>query len=214
MDEILPGVWHWTAPHPNIGGKPVSSYWLEDGGVLVDPLIPSDAGLEWFATRPTPPTAIVLTSRHHYRASGSFRERFSCVVHVPREGLHEFKDRQPVSTYEHGEELPGGLRAFQIGVLCPDDYGLHRPTSRSLWLADAVVRCYDPAARPGWVLDQLMDEPEQTKVKLLQTLGRVLRELEFDHVLLAHGMPMVGDGRAKLEELIASGGRTATDAFA
>lgn len=214
MQEILPGVWHWTAPHPSLGGKPVSSYWLEPSGVLIDPLVPDDVGLDWFAVRSTPPSAIVLSNRHHYRSSGAFRERFGCVVHVPREGLDAFTDRQPVTPYDNGAELPGALRAFQIGALCPDDYALLDPGSRALWIADAVVRGYAADARPGWVLDQLMDEPEHTKAKLLEALGRALTRLDFEHVLLAHGLPLIGDGRAKLQTLTESGGRTATDAFA
>src|SRR5205807_2955515 len=51
MQEILPGVFHWTARHPRIHIE-VSSYWLEDGGVLIDPLVPPQEGLEWFANRP------------------------------------------------------------------------------------------------------------------------------------------------------------------
>ena len=39
MQEVLQGIWHWTADHPNLGIV-VSSYWLEEGGVLIDPLVP------------------------------------------------------------------------------------------------------------------------------------------------------------------------------
>ena len=46
MDEILPGVWHWTAEHPNIHQR-VSSYYLEDAGAVVDPLLP-EGGVEAF----------------------------------------------------------------------------------------------------------------------------------------------------------------------
>ena len=38
MDEILPGVWHWATQHPSIH-QPVSSYYLRDAAVLVDPLL-------------------------------------------------------------------------------------------------------------------------------------------------------------------------------
>jgi hypothetical protein len=40
-------------------------------------------------------------------------------------------------------------------------------------------------------------------------LARVLRDLDFEHVLLAHGGPLVADGRAQLQELVSCGGRTA-----
>jgi len=44
MQEVLPGVFHWTASHPGIRSE-VSSYWLQDPGVLMDPLVPPEQGL-------------------------------------------------------------------------------------------------------------------------------------------------------------------------
>jgi len=43
--EIRPGVLHWTAAHPKIRIE-VSSYWLADAKVLLDPLLPT-GGLAW-----------------------------------------------------------------------------------------------------------------------------------------------------------------------
>lgn len=83
MQEIIPGILQWTAIHLNIHSE-VSSYWLDDGGVLIDPLVPPEEGLEWFAERPTPPSAILLANRHDYRESGRFAERFGCTVHCNR----------------------------------------------------------------------------------------------------------------------------------
>ena len=51
MDEIVPGVFHWTTIHERIG-REVSSYYLAgpEGAVLIDPRVP-DEGLAWFETR-------------------------------------------------------------------------------------------------------------------------------------------------------------------
>ena len=38
MNEILPGIYHWTAAHPKIKVE-VSSYYLADECVLIDPLV-------------------------------------------------------------------------------------------------------------------------------------------------------------------------------
>jgi hypothetical protein len=54
-----------------------------------------------------------------------------------------------------------------------------------------------------------MDDPERTKQGLLQAFARLLERYEFEHLLLAHGGPIIGDGRRGLQELIAAGGRTA-----
>jgi hypothetical protein len=58
-----------------------------------------------------------------------------------------------------------------------------------------------------------MDDPPQTKRGLLDAFERVLRDYDFQHLLLAHGLPLIGDGRAQLEEFVRCGGRTATGAF-
>jgi hypothetical protein len=54
-----------------------------------------------------------------------------------------------------------------------------------------------------------MDDPPGTKRHLLDAFARLLEELDFEHLLLAHGGPVIGDGRAQLQELVDCGGRTA-----
>jgi hypothetical protein len=210
MQEVLPGVFHWTAIHPRIHFE-VSSYWLEDGGVLVDPLITSDAELEWFAARAMPPAAIVLSNRHHYRESARFVERFAPTVYCPSAGLHEFTHGEPVTGFEPGEALPGGIVACEVGGICPDDMALHLPAKLAIVFADGVVRG-GPEGQTGplgFVPDMLMDDPPQTKQHLLDSFARLLADLEFEHLLLAHGGPVIGDGRAQLQEFVSAGGRTA-----
>jgi hypothetical protein len=214
MDEILPGIWHWITPNPNIGDTLVSSYWLEQSGVLIDPLLSEQVDLDWLAARPTPPQAVVLANRHHYRDSGAVHERFGCRVHVPNAGLHEFADREHVVGYEPGSELPGGLSAFVVGSLSPDEDGLFLGSASAIWIGDTIVRSMtDRCGRIGWVPDSLMDDPDETKAGLLQAFSEVLADYQFEHLLLAHGLPLIGDGRAELERLVSDGGRTAPGAF-
>ena len=89
MEEILPGIHHWTALHPRIGQR-VSSYYVEPAGILIDPMAPED-GLGFFEELDLPPQQIVLTNRHHYRDSDRFREAFGCVVRASDPGLHKFE---------------------------------------------------------------------------------------------------------------------------
>ncbi|HEX3618097.1 MAG TPA: hypothetical protein VHU61_16255 [Solirubrobacteraceae bacterium] len=214
MNEIIPGVWHWTTPNSNIGNTLVSSYWLDEPAVFIDPLLPADAGAAWFESRPLPPQAIVLSNRHHYRDSGQIHERFGCQVHVPAAGLHEFSDRDHVVGYEPGDELPGGLVAFVVGSLSPDEHGLLLAPAAAIWLGDTIVRSMtDPESRIGWVPDSLMDDPQATKAGLLAAFTRVLEQYDFEHLMLAHGLPLVGDGRDQLEQLVRDGGRSSEDAF-
>ena len=50
----------------------------------------------------------------------------------------------------------------------------------------------------SFVPDELMDEPEQTKRGLKEAYARLAGELEFEHLLTAHGAPVVGGARDEL----------------
>jgi len=63
------------------------------------------------------------------------------------------------------------------------------------------------------VPDSLMTDPEETKRGLLAAFERILSDYEFDHLLLAHGLPLVGNGRAELEQFVREGGSGARGAF-
>lgn len=210
MREILPGLFHWTARHPKIHIE-VSSYWIEGCGVLLDPLVPPDVGLDWFADRRTPPAVVILTNRHHYRESNLFAARFGCPVRCVSAGMHEFTHGERVTPFEFGDELPGNLVAVEIDAICPDDTGVHCASGRWIAFADGVVRGGPHGAKDtlGFVPDVLMDDPPETKRRLLDAFKRSLAQLEFEHVLLAHGDPLIGCGRAALDEFVRAGGRTA-----
>jgi Metallo-beta-lactamase superfamily len=210
MQEVLPGVFHWPSVHPKLGIE-VSSYWLDDGGVLIDPLVPSDVGVEWFQTRLQAPSAIVLSNRHHYRDSARFVERFGCPVLCNSAGLHEFTHGERVEGFQPGDELLGGIHTHEVGCICPDETALHLPAKRALVLADGVVRGgpQGQVGPLGFVPDGLMDDPADTKQALLSAFARLLDELDFEHLLLAHGGPLIGDGAGQLREFIDGGGRTA-----
>jgi len=187
------------------------SFWLDDDGVLIDALMPEE-GIEWFTERPTPPTAIVLSGRHHYRGSTRFIEAFDCgPVHVPAAGMHDFTDgTRPAVGYEPEAELPGGLMAVEIGVLSPDDNALYLPRLRALWFADSVVRSPEDGAEAplGFVPDSLMDDPADTKQGILDAVAAIIDRYEVENVLMAHGGCVIGHGNEKLRELVATGGRT------
>jgi hypothetical protein len=194
MEEIAPGVWHWTARHPKIGID-VSSYFLVGPAVLLDPLAPRE-GLERLQEL-GPPREILLTNRHHYRGSDELVERFGCTVRAPRVGMHEFTRGERVEPYDFGETLAGGaVVVHEVGGICPDESALHAPAASSLAVADGVIQ-YGGLA---FVPDGYMDDPEDTKAALKRAYARLADELEFDHLLTAHGEPLVGGAREALRE--------------
>jgi hypothetical protein len=194
MEEISPGLWHWTARHPRIGIE-VSSYFIPQHGLLLDPLIPPE-GVERLEELARPHEAL-LTNRHHWRDCGKLVERFGCTVRAPRTGMHEFDETQPVTPYDFGESLvDGAVTVHEVGVLCPDESALHIPSVSALAVADGVTHY----GELRFVADDLMDDPEETKAGLKAAYARLADELEFENLITAHGDPLVGGARAALRD--------------
>ena len=198
MQEIAPGIFHWTTFRDTIGQR-VSSYYVEPAGVVIDPMVPAE-GLDAFDGHDRPQQAL-LTIRHHYRGCDEFVEHFGLTVACARSGLHEFEgtDRQ-VEAFDPGDEVAPGIVAVGTDAISDDDTTFHiAHGGGALSFGDGLVR--PPGAGVGFVPDYLMDEPEQTKQRLLDAY-RGLLERDFEHLLFAHGEPLVGDGRAALKEFV------------
>ena len=195
--QIVRGLFHWTAMHPEIHIR-VSSYYLARERVLIDPLLPSPGGLEWLE-RHGPPEHILLTNRLHSRHSAKLVAAFGCTVWCHRSGLHDLGPELKACSFDAGDALPGGVRSFKIGVLCPDESALLLPRVRAMAVADGVIR--DGNGPLSFVPDEfLVDVPSQAQpVKRgLKAAYRRLAEEEFEHLLMAHGNPWLHDGRATL----------------
>jgi len=193
MDQIAPGIHHWTAPHPNIGVD-VSSYWIPDLKLLLDPLAVPDEVDDI--------DCILLSCRHHIRDSLEAAERFDATIQAPRSGMHEFGDDTPIQPYNFNESILGGaVTAHEVGGLSPDETALHIPSVRALAIADGAMRYGDEL---HFVPDQYMDDPEKDKEDLKRGFGELADQLDFDVLLLAHGTPYPSGGRDALRRFAES----------
>ncbi|MDX6642542.1 MAG: hypothetical protein QOD76_504 [Solirubrobacteraceae bacterium] len=198
MREILPGLFHFSAIHERIK-LPVSSYYAPALSLVIDPMLPAE-GIDWFREH-GPPANILLTNRHHYRHSGDFVDAFGCTVGCHRAGLHEFSADQPVEPFDFGDEPVPGVVALEVDSICPEETALELRPKRAIALADGLVRWPDDDGPLSFVPDELIgDHPDAVRRGLLEAFTRLL-ELDFDHLLLAHGGP-VEDGKAALRKFV------------
>jgi hypothetical protein len=177
MDEVLPGIVHWSVVHPNTG-MPAHSHYLVETHTVLDPMVPAE-GLGWFE-RLGDPERVVLTNRHHLRDAERFADAYGCPILVHPEGFHEFVGGPVVEPLEPGDEPAPGVRVREVGAICPDEVALHI------------------AEGPG----ALGDDPEAVKSGLRAAYRRLCDELEFDVLLLAHGDPIPSGGRAALAAFV------------
>jgi hypothetical protein len=205
MKEIAPGVWSWSARHPGIGAE-VHSCFLAAEGLLIDPMEPP-GGVDRIGEI-APPAAILLTNRHHYRASGRFREAYGVPVRCHRAGLHEFTKGEVVEPFEFGDRFAGGALAVPIGALCPEETAFAVDREGGIVaLGDSVVR-WEPRGPLGFVPDVHMgEEPDAVKRGLAESLRRLL-ERPCTTLVLAHGEPITPGGREALLGLLEGKGGT------
>ena len=200
MKEIVPGILHWTAFHEGIGFD-VSSYFVERGATLIDPMLPP-GGVEAFRGRE--PEVILLTNRHHYRHSDRFVEAFGCPVRCHAAGLHEFEGGPEVEGFSFGDDVASGILALEVGALTPEETAFHVDAGpRALSFGDAVIN--EPGEGLGFVPDKYIgDDPEGVKEGLRESFRRLLAH-DFDALLIAHGEPVPKGGKAALLEFAAGG---------
>jgi hypothetical protein len=195
IHEVLPGVLHWTARHRSAGLESGSHYLVEEG-ILIDPIAPPE-GLQWFDGEKI--GEILLTNRHHTRSAFDLQDRLGVTIRASRTGMYELPaDR--VLPYEFDDELSAGIRPHAISETWPDETALEIPRHRAVAIADGVIN-YDGL---GFFADFLLgDDPEAEKQRLRNGFARLAAEVDFDHLLLAHGTPILGDGRERLRRFAA-----------
>jgi hypothetical protein len=197
MNEIAPGIFHWTATHPDIGMS-VSSHYVAPAGIVIDPLEPED-GMGFFDDLDVAPQQIVLTSGLHWRHSDRFRDRYGATVRAPVAAARRYegtrgRDFEP---FDDGDELAPGVTAVEVGGIAPDDYALHiQHGPGALLLADAVMRYGETL---GFFPDNLWGDPGREQAAVRDSLrGLVTRDFEL--LLFAHGEPLLTGGREALRE--------------
>ncbi len=194
MEEILDGVFHWKAVHPRIKIE-VGCHFVAGSGTAIDPLLPAE-GIEWFDGRDV--QRVVLSNRHHLRHAPEIAERFGCPILCHEAGLHEFEAGPRVDGFAFGDRLAGDIVALEMDAICAEDTVLRiEAGGGALLFADSLIN----HGEVGFVPDNLIGEdPEAVKRRVRERAAALLDE-EFEHLLFAHGDPLIGGGREALRAI-------------
>ncbi len=202
LEEVLPGVAHWTTFHEGIRDR-IHSHLHVPSATLLDPRVPDEGGVEAVAALARP-ERVVLSNRHHLRHARAFVAAFGCEVLCHDAGLHEFAGGggPAVRGFGFGAVLAPGVTALEVGVLTPEETAVHLDAGPgALLFADAVV--HPGGGDLAFVPDPLLgDDPAAVKAGLRRAFARLLAERSFDALLFAHGEPLPSGGRAALERFV------------
>ena len=200
-EEIAPGLFWWTAPHPDFdahAGRGGSEDWAEEVGstmyeapdavALIDPLLPSGDREQFLRTLDARiagrPVTILTTNRWHRRDREELAERYRSTTSRAWNAVPPGVVPRPLrGAAETMYWLPGAAALVAGDRLLGDGAGGLRLPPQS-WLEDTQVD------RPG-----------------LAGLMRPLLELPIERVLVSHGEPVLHDGRAAVARAIAEASR-------
>jgi hypothetical protein len=113
--------------------------------------------------------------------------------------MHEFTPRDQVVPFDFGDELPGGIRAHEVGALCPDETALEIPRVGALAVGDGLIR---PQGNLRFVDSGLMGNDPEAVRRGLRDAYRALLDLDFDALLVAHGVPLTRHAKEALRRFV------------
>jgi glyoxylase-like metal-dependent hydrolase (beta-lactamase superfamily II) len=197
VQEIAPGLWWWTAPHPDWtpedleGGEGweqiVSSYALatDDAFILFDPLIEDWDELDRYVEQHGLP-AILITLFWHARSAQEILDRYDGASVWAYEPAAEWIGERTryTTTFTAGDSLPAGIEAIPMPRVAEVAYWL--PQHNSVVVGDTILRHGVRATLfpPTWVARR-----KQEIIKAAKQSVRELVERSPDRLLLTHGGP-------------------------
>jgi hypothetical protein len=196
MDELAPGLYRWTARHPDWEedhepGSPADwppevgcvAYAAPDTLVLVDPLIADDRWqpLDAVVERTGRPVVVLTTMRFHRRSRAAVAERYGATL------------------VSHREQPPAGVR--RISIERADESMVWLEAPRALVPGDRLLGDGAGGLRlcPESWLGYLPDPPAMDEYRAAL---RPLLDLPVEMVLASHWDPVLRDGREAIRRAI------------
>jgi glyoxylase-like metal-dependent hydrolase (beta-lactamase superfamily II) len=179
----MSGITCWTARHAE-WKKDVSSVAVDtsDGLVFIDPLDPPDSlGL---------PDHVFVTVFFHARSAGALGGR----VWAPASLVRRLASRgvDVTDPFVPGDELPGGIQAFETGRAGEVLYWL--PEQRALVVGDVLLGSPFRLCPPSWMRPADHDA--------LRAALRPLLALPVEQIYVGHGEPVLTGGSDALAALL------------
>jgi hypothetical protein len=198
MEELRPGLWTWTAPHPS--WTPESEGWEQevrsyacdagDSFVLLDPLVEVE---QVAAVANRRPVVVVLTCHWHRRSASELVEALGAVVHAPPTEARDFG--VPITAYGVGDDLPADIEPQPGGYA--DECTLWLREHAALVTGDVFLggeRGFH-VQPDSWLAGGLTHDELRDRL-------RPLLELPVEMLLPTHGDPILDHAHEVLEHAL------------
>jgi glyoxylase-like metal-dependent hydrolase (beta-lactamase superfamily II) len=193
VKQLAPGLRRWTAFHPQwkqeVGSLAVDT---SDGLVLIDPLIGEEEIPQ--------PQHVLITTHWHVRSTSEIAERWpeTRVWATSRPKGDPLRKRaKATDVFAPGDELPGPIEAWPTAREAEVAFWL--PEQRALVFGDVILGAKGGGLR---LCPQSWLGKPKTHDDLRKSLQPLL-DLPVETVLVAHGEPVIEDGREELARVLA-----------
>jgi hypothetical protein len=197
IHEVAPGLWYWTAPHPEWRG---ATDWPEQVGcvcyrapetaVLIDPLMPpgEESALWELVAGLGQRVDVLLTASWHRRDAQVLAERYGTTVWA-----HE-RARQGLDFPTRSDALPDGVEAFTPDADREGQVAFYLPEHEALVVAEFFMGTCDGL--------RLCPSPTLRDLNAFRRSMRTLLDIPIERVLVAHGAPVLTEGRRRIAEAL------------
>jgi len=161
--------------------------------VLVDPILPESIEIWDKIIKLGTPNLIVLTNGNHERHTRKVANEYGLPVAAGIEAIPELIQKPEIIL--DGQVKMQGLRPFPCPGAGPGETALYSESTKTLILGDSVINL------PETGMQLLPDKYCSHPVKLKKSLALLLN-LNFDQLIMAHGIPLTDSPKRDLKKLL------------
>jgi len=208
--EVASGVWCWERRPRGLrpdefGGRTSYAVSLDSDLLLVDPLVQGDEdpALEMLDELVRDRVRILVTMPYHTRSSELLWHRYRSAkarIYGHPAVRTRLEDTSGFEAVVGGTALAGLVRFHSLGQPPRSQQPIELPAVRALAFGDAIIET-GGELRVWAALPEGGRRRQWWQEHYLPSLER-LTNLDIEHVLVTHGQPAIGDGKAELRRAV------------
>jgi len=192
--KISPGLVTWSVYSKEVKTDLFGHAHLhQDNLVLIDPVMPHTTRIWDQIIQMGNPNLIILTNGNHARDSRRIARDFHMPIAASAASIPSLGFKPDIIL--DGNFQIQGLRSINCPGAGPGETALFSSKMNTLFLGDALINL--PSTGLQFLPDKYCTDPKLNRKSLAMLLN-----FSYQNILMAHGIPLVGDARDKLRQLL------------